>query len=146
MRPKPSPTLAALAFGLGLAACNSAPAADAAICDGDAALSDDQAVQIRTAALRKPRTPDQTAAVERAYAEACLRRWSYRLSVADVGLDDLRLAVVTRCDAEISGWTRAQQATGSTGDVAAIVREAAQARTTLFGVQAKAGRCRAAHD
>lgn len=146
MRPKFPPTLAMLACGLGLAACNSAPAPDAAICDGAAALSPAQATQLRTAALRKPRTPVQTAAVERAYAEACLRRWSYRLAVTDVSLDDLRLAVVTRCDAEISGWTRAQQATGSTGDVAAVVREAAQARTTLFTVQAKAGRCRAAHD
>lgn len=145
MRPKLPPTLAALACGLGLAACNSAPAPDAAICDG-VALSVAQAAQIRTAALRKPRTPLQTAAVERAYAEACLRRWSYRFSVADVGLDDLRLAVLTRCETEISGWKRAQQAIGSSGDVAAVVKEAAQARTTLFTVQAKAGRCRAAHD
>lgn len=146
MRPNLPPPLVALAFGLGLAACNSAPAPDAAICDGADALSAAQAARIRTVALRKPRTPVQTATVERAYAEACLRRWSYRLSGTDVGLDDLRLAVVTRCEAEISGWTRAQQATGSTGDVAAIVREAAQAHTTLFTIQAKAGQCRAAHD
>lgn len=146
MRPKLPPTLAVLACGLGLGACNSASGTDAAICDGAGALSVAQAAQIRTAALRKPRTPIQTAAVERAYAEACLRRWSYRLSVADVGLDDLRLAVLTRCEAEISGWTRAQQGTASTGDVAAVVRDAAGAHATLFAVQAKAGRCRAAHD
>lgn len=96
-----------------------------------------EALRTRDAALTKPRLDAaQIAAAHEAYADACLRRWSYGLESSKESVDIVAKAAIQACTPALAAWSTAG---GSIDPVATD-------RAKFYVVQARAGRCRAADD
>lgn len=96
-----------------------------------------EALRTRDAALKKPRLDAaQIAAAHEAYADACLRRWSYGLEPSKESVDIVATAATQACAPALAAWTAAG------GSIDPVGTD----RAKLYVVQARAGRCRATGD
>lgn len=132
--------LSALAISL-VAACNGSPQPDAAVCGGGPATSSERARNIRDEALRAAGADQAARSQARAeFADACVRRWAYRLAASDANIDDVASAAIHGCRAEISQWAAAATAASAVSLGSAPATDVAMA-AKFYAVQARAGGC-----